>query len=799
MATSLGELVVKLQADTAGFVTGLKTADAKLGGLKASLASVAKKSAVAFAGMGTAIGFAVRAASAQREAELKLASAIRGTGQAIDIEKIKKYASELQKVTTFGDEATISAAAMLTTFQLNEDSIISLMPRVQNLAAMYGMDLNSAAIQVGKALTSGIGVLSRYGITLTDAQKEAYKVGNQLARVSVLMEALDANTGNAAQAIAGTGVGALKQMRNALGDLVEQFGFLVEGTLATKIQSITAAVSGLTERVTQLSPATKEMLGKTILFGSILTGVVAGVGGLAVALSSVLPVLSALAAGFVAALPGVLAVAAGVAGLILVIGAVKQVYGQNTKEINSMFRNLAKDIQRTWRDLIAWISDSTMSIAETALTIKAFISGESPDAAYQMVKQLRTEGVGGMLLGTESGGGMASGFDADFKAVKQTWAAGVGVLKGLFSGILPTVSAAPTAASAPILGLPPAPVMGGTEATATARPLGADGEGSESVMQEAEALVTTVNPIRESLTTIGNSMADAALSFGETMMSKAGALGEVMNSAVQGFQQGGPFGAIFSVIADLAMRTKGFKDTVAHANKALEAIVKAFEPLTEAMQPLAVLTNDLLVIIGEALGPIFKALTPVIYALFQILRVVALIILYIVKGLGTAWNGLISGIQWVLRGLKLGKLADGMEKAKFNLNGVNRSIQQINSVSISSAKAAAKAAGEQEEAGEAAGEVADELDKLTSALTNVPEGFKVEAARYIAAQGESTGQQYSAEEFGAAGSNVQINITANDSRDVAEKVRDELEQRNLIESGTTFTMGSQFGVATGGA
>ncbi len=51
----------------------------------------------------------------QEKAEAKLASAIRATGKetSISITRMKLLASSLQQVTTFGDEATLSAMAML--------------------------------------------------------------------------------------------------------------------------------------------------------------------------------------------------------------------------------------------------------------------------------------------------------------------------------------------------------------------------------------------------------------------------------------------------------------------------------------------------------------------------------------------------------------------------------------------------------------------------------------------------------------------------------------------------------------
>ena len=73
-------------------------------------------------------------------------------------ENLKQLASSLQQTTTFGDEAIISAQSLLATFQLNEDTIARLTPRLLDMSAAMGTDLRSSAILLGKAF---IGETSR--------------------------------------------------------------------------------------------------------------------------------------------------------------------------------------------------------------------------------------------------------------------------------------------------------------------------------------------------------------------------------------------------------------------------------------------------------------------------------------------------------------------------------------------------------------------------------------------------------------------------------------------------------------
>ncbi len=322
--STIGTLNVALTAETSQFTKSFETIQAKMKSFGAAAKDVAIKAGIAFTGASLGIKTMIDAANVQREAELKLASAIQGTGQAIDIEKIKQYAASLQQVTTFGDEATIESAALLATFQLTESQIINLLPRVQNLSSMYGMSLKSAAIQVGKAMAGNIEGFSRFGIVLTDTQKEVFKTGTELEKTSVLMRALDANTGNAAQALAQTGAGAMAQAANAAGDLREELGFMLEGAIVPLMQGSKEMFEGMIGFVKNLSPEIKDLASKFIIFGTLALGAVTTLG----AVGALLPVLATGIAGIgtamVAVAPPLLAVAAAAAAVVTAVGLVKK-------------------------------------------------------------------------------------------------------------------------------------------------------------------------------------------------------------------------------------------------------------------------------------------------------------------------------------------------------------------------------------------------------------------------------------------------------------------------------------------
>lgn len=224
------------------------TASGKLGKALGAVGIAAVAVTGALIGAVALYSKATAASRTQLEAELKLASAIKGTGKAIDAVKIQRYASELQGLTTFGDEATIQAAALVTGFGLEEDQIISLLPRIQNLAAMYGLTLDSAAQKIAKTVSTGTNTLERQGVILTEHEKKAFKAGTTIERMALLTGKLDQTTGDAAQSLAAA-TGGLLQADMALGDVWETLGDLIQqdgnrwfADLAVTIASANSAI-----------------------------------------------------------------------------------------------------------------------------------------------------------------------------------------------------------------------------------------------------------------------------------------------------------------------------------------------------------------------------------------------------------------------------------------------------------------------------------------------------------------------------------------------------------------------------
>ncbi len=98
----------------------------------------------------------------------------------------------------------------------------------------------------GKTLAGETGLLSRYGIVLTDTQRAVFKTGTELERVNLISE-LIAEKGwkGMNERIAATPVGRVRQMKNELGDFSEQLGKEFLPTLVQFLKLIVGFVQTL--------------------------------------------------------------------------------------------------------------------------------------------------------------------------------------------------------------------------------------------------------------------------------------------------------------------------------------------------------------------------------------------------------------------------------------------------------------------------------------------------------------------------------------------------------------------------
>jgi hypothetical protein len=241
----------------------------------------------------------VKAFDEQIKAETSLRTALGNNAEAFA--NLAEQARELQKVTIFGDEATLQAQSFLAQLGLNEQAILRLTPLIQDFATAQGIQLTDAAKLVAKSVGSSTNALSRYGITIEGA------VGEQ-ERLQSAVDALTVAFGGQAEAIAKEGLGPLQQLKNELGDVSEKFGEII-------LEFIDPLTKGLQRVSKALSNLTEEQKKNIVKYGAII----AAVGPLLIVFGSLVTTLTTLiplVVGFVTAFnPVTAAIAAGAAAL----------------------------------------------------------------------------------------------------------------------------------------------------------------------------------------------------------------------------------------------------------------------------------------------------------------------------------------------------------------------------------------------------------------------------------------------------------------------------------------------------
>lgn len=243
------------------------------------MTSVYRTLGAVFAGLGVlrAVRSIVSATAEQERAVAQLNQTLVSTGRFTEeaSEALQKYARDLQRTSTFGDEAIISSQALLLTFtQLGGEVIPRAQRAVLDVATAMGTDLKSASLQVGKALNDpvrGLDALSRSGIQFSQTQRENIRSLVELGQVSeaqsIILAELETQFGGSARAARDTLGGAIQGLKNAFGDLLEG------DTGGDGVRGATSAINELTETLND--PAVIQG------FQNIVQGSLAALGGLA--------------------------------------------------------------------------------------------------------------------------------------------------------------------------------------------------------------------------------------------------------------------------------------------------------------------------------------------------------------------------------------------------------------------------------------------------------------------------------------------------------------------------------------
>lgn len=225
------KITIPLELTTKKAINGVKrfskTASSSLKAVESSIFSV-KGAIAAVTGVlaGRAIiqaGSAVtQAASVQEDAINNLNNALARSGEfsAEASQDMQDFASSIQQVTKFGDEAILQQLSLAKAFGASNEQAKEVTQAAVELAAATGKSLEEATRQVSKTLGGYAGELGEVSPQIKALTAEQLRAG-EAAKVLVALY------GGAAAAQVNTFSGALQQASNTFHDLQEEIGFTI--------------------------------------------------------------------------------------------------------------------------------------------------------------------------------------------------------------------------------------------------------------------------------------------------------------------------------------------------------------------------------------------------------------------------------------------------------------------------------------------------------------------------------------------------------------------------------------------
>lgn len=186
------------------------------------------------------IGEGIRAA-AEMEVLLKKTNAvIKSTGNVakISVKSVAGLAAEMENMSGVDEALIINSQNVLATFTKvrNEagkgrDIFNQATRAALDMSVALGTDLQSATIQIGKALNDpikGITALSRAGVSFTEGQKaairEMVKAGDIMGAQKLILKELATEFGGAAKAAGDTFSGKVARAKDAIDDAAREIG-----------------------------------------------------------------------------------------------------------------------------------------------------------------------------------------------------------------------------------------------------------------------------------------------------------------------------------------------------------------------------------------------------------------------------------------------------------------------------------------------------------------------------------------------------------------------------------------------
>jgi phage-related minor tail protein len=216
---------------------GVEAMASRLGPAGAALAALGPVGLAAAAALGVltlGISKGLEEAGEAEQSYRRLEAVLKATGYSAGLtaDHLVAFADGQEEATLTTAEAVQDAATVLATFRsVAGDTFTRALSMAGDMAAVFGGDLSSSAMQLGKALedpVEGLSALRRVGVSFTGSQSDLIRSLVETGQVAeaqrVILDALEQQVGGAAAAEAGGVTGAANRLSDAWGKLLEEIG-----------------------------------------------------------------------------------------------------------------------------------------------------------------------------------------------------------------------------------------------------------------------------------------------------------------------------------------------------------------------------------------------------------------------------------------------------------------------------------------------------------------------------------------------------------------------------------------------
>lgn len=669
------------------------------------------------------------------------------------------------------------------------------------------------------------------------------------------------NSGITAKGIAEAQMNTLQGQMDVFKSQVEKASIALGTALLPALRKITGAIQSLMNWFNGLTDANKEMIAKTAGVATVATGAAAGLSTVALVGSKLVSIFAALKPALLVAtkaLAGVSAavghVALGVLGAIAILASLRELVLFYWDTISEVFNKVETVVVGTWNEIKrsgmelwedfapGWLKDFVRIVGEAAEKIKSIfknvfgfikesisfaadfwkgriadIGQAQPDfEAIEIEEEIKkaSKNIGNFLFSDEEMKSMINKWNAAVDREEKVASKRAQNLKKreelqnaqqkLQERTEKFLSRMESLESlrARSMDMWKKTMEEGAEALLKARTSKTPtalrkleaGEGGMAgpALGDFETAVMGVGKSFENVGDVAKASAgsasqrlmEGAKSFAMQFVSKLGTAGEVAQGAMQGFAAGGPWGAVIGAILALLDKVAAFGEIVEILNEGLrQGPIATLQALLSTLVPV-IKQFTMMITMFDNIGKQLGFFGPIIRVLGNVLEKVAKIMNNIMRGIASIWNKLLDKLAGILEKIKMKDLARRVRGAKMTIPDFSMETEK--------AKDSMK-----------------ELNKeVQSAATNVPEGFKVAAARFralsadgVAAAGGATmaglpGEMGGLDEMGAQPSiqelieqqnNVTINVQAHDPQEAAELIVGELERLQYENGGSTVS------------